>query len=181
MPADGTPTDKGVRFSLGGRQAPLARVLPKRMLATVDTISVWAFGDLDGAERVVPHLAGVDDAALVWWPAGRRMPSTRLLGAIDRPGALWGGTWGVLLGVVFLAPLAGPMLGAAAGAVAGGLTEFGLGEEFILSVRETVTPGTSALFVVSSRAAADRLGLELGAPAIRAELAEQLRYALAEG
>ncbi len=159
----------------------MARVAPRRMLASVDTISVWAFGDLDGAEHMVRHLAGADDAALVWWPAGRRMPSTRHLGAIDRPGALWAGTWGVLLGVVFLAPLAGPMLGAAAGAVAGGLTEFGLGEDFILSVRETVTPGTSALFAVSSRATADRLALELGAPAIRAELAAQLRYALAEG
>jgi uncharacterized membrane protein len=173
MPAHGTPPDKGARFSVGGRQAPLARVAPRRMLATVDTISVWAFSDLDGAEHRVGHLAGVDDAALVWWPPGRRTPSTRHLGAIDGPGALW---WGVLLGVVFLVPLAGPALGAAAGAVAGGLAEFGLGDDFVLEVREAVTPGTSALFAVSSRAAADRVACELGAPLIRAEL----RYALTE-
>ena len=173
MAAEPTPADKGVRFSLGGRQAPLARAPSGRMLATVDTISVWAFGDLDGAEHMAPQLAGVDDAALVWWPAGRRMPSTRHLGAIDGPGALW---WGVLLGVVFLAPLAGPALGAAAGAVAGGLAEFGLGDDFILEVRQTVTLGTSALFAVSSREGADRVALELGAPVIRAEL----RFALIE-
>src|SRR4051794_4845612 len=173
MPADGTRAYKGVRFSVGGRQAPLARVASGRMLASVDTISVWAFGDLDGADQMAGHMASVDDAALVRWPPGRRMPSTRHLGAIDGPGALW---WGVLLGVLFLAPLAGPTLGAAAGAVAGGLAEFGLGDDFVLEVRETVMPGTSALFAVSSRAAADRVALELGAPAIRAEL----RYALSQ-
>jgi uncharacterized membrane protein len=173
MPADDTPPYKGVRFSLGGGQASLARVASGRMLASVDTISVWAFGELDGADQMAGHMASVDDAALVRWPPGRRMPSTRHLGAIDGPGALW---WGVLLGVVFLAPLAGPTLGAAAGAVAGGLAEFGLGDDFILEVRETVMPGTSALFAVSSRTAADRLALELGTPVVRAEL----RFALTE-
>jgi len=163
----------------------LACVARRRMLAAVDTISVWRFGNLDGAEAMLRHVSaeGVDDAALVWWPVGRRMPSTRPLGAIDGPGALWGGSWGVLLGVVFLVPLAGPTLGAAAGAVAGGLAEFGLGDDFILQVREAVTPGTSAVFVVSARATADRLALELqghDVRVIRAELAEQLRYALAE-
>jgi uncharacterized membrane protein len=185
MPAEGTPSDKGVRFSVGGRQASLARVASGRMLASVDTISVWRSGDLGGAEAALRQIssAGIDDAALVWWPAGRRMPSTRLLGAIDRPGALWGGAWGVLLGVVFLAPLAGPALGAAAGAVAGGLAEFGLGDDFILQVREAVTPGTSAIFVVSDRATADRLARELhglDVRVIRAGVAAQLRYALAE-
>jgi uncharacterized membrane protein len=169
MAAESTPSHKGARFSLGGRQAPLAGVAPGRMLATVDTISVWRFGHVRGAEDVLRQVDGIDDAALVWWPAGRRMPSTRHLGASD----LW---WGVLLGVVFLVPLAGPAFGAAAGAVAGGLADFGLGDDFILQVREAVTPGTSAVFAVSDRDTADRLELELGAPLIRAEL----RYALTE-
>src|SRR5262245_22726278 len=97
------------------------------------------------------------------------MPTTRHLGPSD----LW---WGVLLGMVFFVPHAGPSLGAAAGAVAGGLADFGLGDDFILQVRDAVTPGTSAVFVMSDRAAADQLALELGAPLIRAEL----RYALTE-
>lgn len=147
----------------------MARAAPERMLATVDTISVWRFGDVRGAEDVLRRLDGIGDAALVWWPAGQRMPSTRHLGSSD----LW---WGVLLGMVFFVPLAGPALGAAAGAVAGGLADFGLGDDFILQVREAVTPGTSAVFVVSDRAAADHFGLELGAPLIRAEL----HYALTE-
>ena len=165
----GTPPHKGVRFSVGGRQASLARDRRGRMLATVDTISVWRFGDVDGAEAMLRQAGGIDDAALVWWPAGRRTPSTRHLGASD----LW---WGVLLGVVFLVPLAGPAFGAAAGAVAGGLADFGLGDDFILRLREAVTPGTSAVFVMSDPASADQLAVELGAPLIRAEL----RYALTE-
>lgn len=130
-------------------------------------MSVWRFGDVDGADAMLRHVDGIDDAALVWWPAGRRMPSTRHPGASD----LW---WGVLLGMVFLVPLAGPAFGAAAGAVAGGLADFGLDDDFILQVREAVTPGTSAVFVVSDCGTADQLALELGAPLIRSEL----RYAL---
>ena len=163
MPADDTPHHKGVRFSLGGRQAPLARAAPGRMLAAVETIGVWRFERVDGAEEALRLLDGIDDTALVWWPADQRMPSTRHLGASD----LW---WGVLLGMVFFVPLAGPALGAAAGAVAGGLADFGLGDDFILQVREAVTPGTSAVFVVSDRATVDQLGPKLGAPLIRAEL-----------
>ena len=118
----------------------------------------------------------MDDAALVRWPADRRMPSTRHVGAIDGPGALW---WGVLLGIVFLVPLAGPTLGAAAGAVAGGLADFGLGDDFILRVRETVTPGTSAVFVLSDRATPDRLALELHGTEVSVIRAE-LRFELSE-
>src|SRR3954471_14983230 len=111
MPAEGTPSYKGARFSLGGRQASLARAAAGRMLAVVDTISVWRFGYVRGADEVLRQVEA-DDVALVWWPADQRMPSTRHLGASD----LW---WGVLLGMVFLVPLAGPAFGAAAGAVAG--------------------------------------------------------------
>src|SRR3954470_8198403 len=112
MAADDTLGYKGARFSLGGRQASLARVAPRRMLAPVDTISVWRFEELGGAEIMLRDVSAedIDDAALVRWPPDRRMPSTRHVGAIDGPGALW---WGGLLGVVFPAPHAGPAPGAA--------------------------------------------------------------------
>jgi uncharacterized membrane protein len=162
----------------------------------MDTLTVWRFDTPAGAASSLPALerlasqdgAAVDDAALVTWNPGRRKPSTRSLGSLTGPGRLWGGFWGVLLGLVFLAPLAGPTLGAAAGAVAGGMADFGLDDEFVMQVREGVVPGTSAVFVVSSRASADRIATVLdglGAPVVRAELshaqAEYLREALAEG
>ncbi len=162
----------------------------------MDTLTVWQFDAPGGADEVLPQLerlaadgvARVDDAALVSWPLGRRKPSTRNLGTlVGQEGHLWGGFWGVLLGLVFLVPLAGPALGAAAGAVAGSLADFGVGDDFVVRVRTAVGPGTSAVFVVSTRASADRLANELhgvGVRVIRADLslaqAARLRDALGE-
>ena len=61
----------------------------------------------------------------------------------------------MLLGVIFLVPLAGPTFGAAAGAFAGTLADFGIDDGFVMRVRGDVTPGTSALFVMSSVGAAE--------------------------
>ena len=156
-------------------------------------LTVWRFEGTCGAEEALlrlEELAGrgeisVDDAALVSWPRDRRKPSTRELGSLRGPGALWGGTWGVLLGLIFLVPIAGPTFGAAAGAIAGSLSDFGIDDDFIKRVRDTVTPGTSALFVFSSDTVADRLVDELGGVNVvrcnlSAEHERRLRAALGE-
>jgi uncharacterized membrane protein len=130
------------------------------------SLTVWIFESPRGADEALPRLERMarerlivlDDAAIVAWPQGCRKPSTRPLGSLSGPGTLWGGFWGVLLGLIFLVPLAGPVFGAAAGAFAGTLADFGIDDGFIMRVRDTVTPGTSALFVLSSGAAADGLG-----------------------
>ena len=62
------------------------------------------------------------------------------------PGRAVGRLLGRLLGLVFLVPLAGPDFGAAAGAVAGGLADFGVPDDFVKRIRDTVVPGTSAMF-----------------------------------
>jgi len=54
-------------------------------------------------------------------------------------------------------PLLGLAVGAAAGALAGSLTHIGIDESFIKEVREKITPGTSALFVMTSDAVIDRV------------------------
>ena len=129
----------------------------------------------------------VEDAAAVSWPEGRRKPYTATLGSLDGPGELWGGFWGMLLGLIFLTPLAGPRFGAAAGAIAGSLSDFGVSDDFVKRVRDTVTPGTSALFLLSDGPARDALAAELRGISfelIRSQLsAEQerrLRTALGE-
>jgi len=83
----------------------------------------------------------------------------------------------VLFGLIFLVPLASPKFGAAAGAFAGSLAGLGFPEDFVDRVRDVVVPGTSALFVLSSGAAANRLADDVGAAGLlRCDLApEQAR------
>jgi uncharacterized membrane protein len=147
------------------------------------SLTVWVVDTVPGATAAIPRLErlaavgviAVEDSALVAWPRGRRKPSTRMLGALSGPGTLWGGFWGVLLGLIFLVPLAGPTFGAAAGAFAGGLADFGVDDAFVKRVRDAVTPGSSALFLLSSGAVADALVVELkdlGVVLIRSDLSE---------
>jgi uncharacterized membrane protein len=150
-------------------------------------LSVWTFATADGVDDVVPRLrllavdghVRVEDAAAVSWPYDRRTPNTAMFGSLDGPGELWGGFWGMLLGLIFLTPLAGPRFGAAAGAIAGSLSDFGVADDFVKRVRDMVTPGTSALFVLSDGPTRDALVAELqGVPfeLVRSQLsAEQER------
>jgi len=57
--------------------------------------------------------------------------------------------------------LLGFALGAAGGALAGALTDIGIDDDFIRQTRANVTPGTSALFVLSDHEVADRVIPEL--------------------
>src|SRR4051795_13267264 len=131
----------------------------------MNTLTVCCFATPEAADAALPVMtrlvgdatAGIDDAALVSWPLGRRKPSARALGSVAGPGHLWGGFWGLLLGLIFLTPLAGPTFGAAAGAVAGSLSDFGVEDDFVHDVRAAVTPGTSAVFVVSTAGSAELL------------------------
>ena len=52
-------------------------------------------------------------------------------------------------------------VGAGIGALSGSLADVGIDEAFINNVREKVTPGTSALFVLTSGATEDRVIEEL--------------------
>jgi uncharacterized membrane protein len=72
-------------------------------------------------------------------------------------GAMSGAFWGLLFGLLFFVPLLGMAVGAAAGALGGSLTDVGIDDDFIRSVRDKITPGTSALFVLTSDAVMDRV------------------------
>lgn len=137
----------------------------------MNTLTVWRFTSSEALEDALAQLerlaaegaVTIDDAAVVSWPPGRRKPSTRTLGSVTGPGSLWGGFWGMLLALIFLVPIAGPTFGAGAGAVAAGLSEFGIEDDFLKRVRDLVTPGTSAIFLISDPPAAERLSAALGA------------------
>ena len=63
-------------------------------------------------------------------------------------GAMRGTLWGSLIGLLFLNPLLGAAIGASSGAVAGALTDIGINDQFMKDLGATLTPGTSALFVL---------------------------------
>jgi uncharacterized membrane protein len=65
--------------------------------------------------------------------------------------------WGMLFGLLFFVPLLGMALGAAAGAAGGSMADVGIDDEFIKRVRDEITPGTSALFAMTSDAVLDKV------------------------
>jgi len=129
------------------------------------TLTVWKFDDpagADEAERTLVSLSRqnlimIHDAATVSWPAERTRPRTRQLENLAGAGALSGSFWGLLFGLLFFVPLLGMAVGAAAGAIGGSLIDVGIDDDFVDAVRAKVTPGTSALFVLSSDAVLDRV------------------------
>ncbi|MGF1472213.1 MAG: DUF1269 domain-containing protein [Rubrobacteraceae bacterium] len=130
---------------------------------------VVKFPKADGAYRMLDkleelqtqELISIEDAAIVSWPEGKRKPKTRHLNHLAGLGALDGAFWGFLFGLIFFIPLIGMAMGAAVGGLAGSLTDVGIDDDFVNEVREKVTEGTSALFLLSSGAVVDRIRDEI--------------------
>ena len=129
------------------------------------TLTVWKYDTTYGADQASEKLLDlahegllqVHDAATVVWDEGKRKPRTNQLASPTAAGALGGGFWGLLFGLIFFVPLLGAAIGAATGALAGSLSDVGIDDEFINKVRDQVTPGTSALFVLTSEAVLDKI------------------------
>ena len=72
---------------------------------------------------------------------------------------------GSLVGLLFLTPLlglvAGGALGAGAGALSGSLADYGINDDFIRQIGETLQPNTSALFVLVRKAQPEKVLSEL--------------------
>jgi len=142
------------------------------------TLSVWKFDTPEGAELAEEalvraskeQLVVVHDAATVSWAVGKNRPKTKQLSNATGVGALGGAFWGLLFGLIFFVPLIGAAIGAGFGALGGSLANVGIDDDFIGSVRETVLPGTSALFVLTSNAVIDKLRAELEAQGIHGTL-----------
>lgn len=117
--------------------------------------TVWQFDSAEGAETALDTLERlqarapleIKDAALASWPPEAQTPKTRQLHDLAGAGALGGAFWGFLFGLVFFVPLLG---------IAGGpLGDVGIDDTFVKDVRRKVTPGTSALFLLTAGAVID--------------------------
>jgi uncharacterized membrane protein len=131
------------------------------------TLTALKFPTAEGADNMLltlqrlqaQQLIQIDDGAIVTWPEGAKKPKTKELSKETSTGvgALGGAFWGMLFGLLFFVPFFGMAIGAALGALAGHFAHYGIDEGFINQVREKITPGTSALFLLTSAAVVDKL------------------------
>jgi uncharacterized membrane protein len=129
------------------------------------TLTVWKFDGPDKAQQALDllvslskqRLVEVVDAAIVSWPADAKKPKTQHMTNLTGAAALDGAFWGMLLGWIFFTPFFGMAVGALAGALGGHFADYGIGKDFIESVRSKVTPGTSALFLLTGEVTRDKV------------------------
>lgn len=130
------------------------------------TLTVWRCDTVGGARAAAELLKPLalkdalvlQDAAVVEWEPGQGKPRTHQLSpSTTTSGALGGGFWGLLFGLIFFMPLLGAAIGAATGSLAGSLADVGIDDTFINRIRDSVIPGTSALFILTSDAGLDRI------------------------
>lgn len=137
---------------------------------------VVAFDEPNEADHVLTELArlqkeyliDLEDAVVaIRGPDGkvRLKQSVDLVGIGAAGGGLWGAMWGTLVGLLFLHPLVGLItggaLGAGAGALSGKLTDYGINDDFIRQIGETLPPNSSALFVLVRKAQPEKVLSEL--------------------
>jgi uncharacterized membrane protein len=131
----------------------------------VSNLTVWKFDDPNGAEAALVTLGDlqkqgliqVQDGAVVRWDEHRKKPKTTQMHNLAGIGAMSGAFWGMLFGLLFFVPLLGAAMGAALGAMSGSMADIGIDDQFVKEIREKVTPGTSALFLLSASGVRDRI------------------------
>jgi uncharacterized membrane protein len=144
------------------------------------TLTVWKLDSANGADEAVAvvkrlqqqQLLQLEDAAVISWSSNAKKPTIRQLHELVGPGALGGAFWGLLFGLLFFVPLLGAAIGAGIGALVASTADVGIDDKLIKDLRSKITPGTSALFLLTSNAVTDRLGDELSAFRGHAELIE---------
>lgn len=133
------------------------------------TITVWKFDSPTGATDAIAllaraqkqHLIEIMDAAIVEWPEGKKKPKTKQVNDLAAAGALSGAFWGMLFGMLFFVPFFGMAMGAAMGALSGHFADYGINDDFMKSVRDQVTEGTSALFLLTGAVTLDKVEEEM--------------------
>jgi uncharacterized membrane protein len=134
----------------------------------MSTLVVIGYKDVDQAEEVRlklrklhrDYLIDMDDAVVAVKDAGGKIKLNQAVN-LTAAGAASGGFWGMLIGMIFLNPLLGMAVGASAGAVSGKLTDVGINDNFMKELAKTLTPGSSALFVLVRKATPDKVLAEL--------------------
>ncbi|PAX08857.1 DUF1269 domain-containing protein [Sphingomonas lenta] len=137
---------------------------------------VVAFDTENDADRVLnelnklrrEYLIDLSDAVVaIREPQGKVhiKQSVSMVGHGASYGALSGALWGTLVGLLFMNPIAGfavgSLVGAGTGALSGSLVDFGIDDDLIREMGQTLQPGTSALFLLVRKAQPEKVLAEL--------------------
>jgi uncharacterized membrane protein len=155
------------------------------------TVTVWKFDDPDGAQRAVGRLGEatseglvtIVDHAVVTWPKDAARPEAEHSHGEAKGGAARGVLWGVLAGALLTVPVVGGVVGAVIGARRRRRGGSGISQADLDRIRTEVTPGTSALFLVTEEGDLDALGERLrlaNKTLLRTELTDADQATLAE-
>jgi uncharacterized membrane protein len=137
---------------------------------------IVGFDNPNDADRVLneltrlqkEYLIDLEDAVVaIRGPDGavRIKQSVNLVRLGAATGGLSGAMWGSLIGLLFLNPLAGfavgGAIGAGSGALSGSMVDFGINDDFIKSIGDTLKPDSSALFLLVRKSQPEKVLAEL--------------------
>lgn len=138
----------------------------------MSSLVVLGFDGLHTADEVLnklrsmqkEYLIDLEDACVVERDSGGKVYLKQAVNMI-RANAAVGGTsgalWGAIVGLLFLNPLAGMALGAltgaGVGAISGSLVDYGINDDFIKKLGQTIPEGSSALFVLFKNVTEDKV------------------------
>ena len=108
------------------------------------------------AKLQTQYLIEMEDAVVVTRAAGGEVQLHQAMN-LTAAGAVSGGFWGLLVGLLFMNPLLGFAVGAGSGALSGRLSDLGINDQFMKDLGATITPGTSALFVLVRKSTPDKV------------------------
>ena len=138
---------------------------------------VVAYPDINRAEQVLDtlnqmrsaQLIDLEDACYITKDANgviKLHQAVNVAGQSAGFGALWGGLWGFLFGLLVLMPIAGMAvgagIGAGTGALVGNLGDYGIDDQFMKRLSTSLTPNSSAIFLLVRRVTADKVVPEFG-------------------
>ena len=95
------------------------------------------------------------ELALVSWEPGKQVPDIRPIQLPEPRGSIGAGFWNLLSIHLFQLPLAVASAGLPPGSAHCSLAALGIRDDFLRTVRDRVTPGTSALFLLTDNATVD--------------------------
>ena len=108
------------------------------------------------ARMQAQYLIEMEDAVVVTRDASGK-PQLHQAVNLAAAGAVSGAFWGTLIGMLFLNPLLGAAVGAGSGALSGKLADIGINDQFMKDLGATLTPGSSALFVLVRKSTPDKV------------------------